>query len=112
MRVQLENDTIRVRVDEDELDVLLQGGALSGSTAFGQVFTMRYAFDATPASVCGLSGDASAWRIGVPHADLEALKLSLPNKDGLFFEIPGHESVATTVRFDVDVKDSLRRRRG
>jgi len=112
MRVQLENDTIRVRVDEDELAVLLQGGALSGSTAFGQVFTMRYVVAPIAASVCGLSGDPSAWRVSVPHADLQALKLSLPSKDGLFFEMPGHDSVVTTLRFDVDVKDSLRRRRG
>jgi hypothetical protein len=28
------------------------------------------------------------------------------------FDIPGHDTVATTVLFDVDVKDSLKRRRG
>ena len=40
MRVQLEEDTIRVRIDEDELTELLQDVALLGSTAFGKAFTM------------------------------------------------------------------------
>ena len=47
MRVQLENDTIRVRIDEDELAELLGDVALLGYTAFGRAFTMRYAIDAT-----------------------------------------------------------------
>jgi hypothetical protein len=111
MRVQLEKDTIRVRIDEDELDELLQDVALLGSTAFGAVFTMRYAIDATDGAVCALSGDAHEWRMEVPRAALEELRARLPSKDGLTFDIPGHGSVATTVRFDVDVKDSLRRRR-
>jgi len=112
MRVQLENDTIRVRIDEDELSELLQDVALLGSTAFGTVFTMRYAVDATEAVVCGLSGNAHEWRMEVPRLALEDLQSRLPSKDGLVFDIPGYDTVATTVRFDVDVKDSLRRRRG
>lgn len=112
MRVQLENHTIRVRVDEDELSVLLEDVVLLGSTAFGTVFTMRYAVDATDSAACVLSGDAHEWRLEVPRTALQALQARLPSKDGLVFEMPGHEAVATTVRFDVDVKDSLRRRRG
>jgi hypothetical protein len=112
MRVQLENDTIRVRIDEDELTELLQDVALLGSTAFGTVFTMRYAVDATDAVVCELSGNAHEWRLEVPRLALVDLQSRLPSKDGLVFDIPGYDTVATTVRFDVDVKDSLRRRRG
>lgn len=112
MRVQLENHTIRVRIDEDELAVLLQDVALLGSTAFGTVFTMRYAVDATDGADCSLSGDAHEWRMEVPRTALQDLRARLPSKEGLVFEIPGHEAVATTVCFDVDVKDSLRRRRG
>ncbi|MET0934973.1 MAG: hypothetical protein ABWX83_03235 [Luteibacter sp.] len=112
MRVQLENDTIRVRIDEDELAELLQDVALIGSTAFGTVFTMRYAVDATDAPTCALAGHAHEWRLEVPRAALEELRSRLPSKDGLVFDIPGNDTVATTVRFEVDVKDSLRRRRG
>jgi len=111
MRVQFENDTIRVRVDEDELAELLDNVALLGSTAFGTVFTMRYAIDATRNEQWDLSGHADEWRLEIPRAELAALQSRLPSKDGLLFEIPGHDTVATTVRFDVDVKDSVRRRR-
>ncbi|QWT18919.1 hypothetical protein KPL74_14330 [Bacillus sp. NP157] len=111
MRVQLENDTVRVRIDEDELAELLDNVALLGSTAFGRAFIMRYAIDATDAAGGSLEGNAHEWRLAVPRADLVALKARLPSKDGLVFDIPGHDAVATTVLFDVDVKDSLRRRR-
>ena len=111
MRVQLENDTIRVRIDEDELGELLDNVALLGSTAFGTVFTMRYAIDATGRDTWELSGNAHEWRLEVPRGALADLRSRLPSKDGLEFQIPGHDTVATTVRFDVDVKDSLRRRK-
>ncbi len=54
MRVQLENDTVRVRIDEDELGELLGNIALLGSTAFGKAFVMRYSVDATDAGSCTL----------------------------------------------------------
>lgn len=112
MRVQLEDDTIRVRIDEDELGELLKDVALLGSTAFGTAFTMRYSVDATEAATCTLSGTAHEWRLVVPRTALLDLEARLPSKEGLVFDIPGHDTVAATVRFDVDVKDSLRRRRG
>jgi len=111
MRVQLEDDTVRVRINEDELTELLQDVALLGSTSFGMAFTMRYAIDATDADACTLSGTAHEWRMEVPRGALRELQAKLPSKDGLTFDIPGRDTVATTVRFDVDVKDSLRRRR-
>ncbi|WP_213949701.1 hypothetical protein [Luteibacter sp. dw_328] len=111
MRVQLENDTVRVRIDEDELGELLGNIALLGSTAFGKAFVMRYSVDATEAASCTLEGNAHEWRLKVPVTELAALQSRLPSKEGLVFDIPGYDTVATTVRFDVDVKDSLRRRR-
>jgi hypothetical protein len=111
MRVQLENDTVRVRIDEDELAELLGDVALIGSTAFGTAFIMRYAINATGNGACTLSGTAHEWRLGVPRSSLAELQARLPSKDGLVFDIPGYDTVATTVRFDVDIKDSLRRRR-
>jgi hypothetical protein len=111
MRVQLENDTIRVRIDEDELAELLDNVALMGSTAFGRAFTMRYAIDATNGPACVLDGNAHEWRLEVPLAHLAELKARLPAKDGLVYDIPGNDTVATTVVLDVDIKDSLKRRR-
>jgi hypothetical protein len=111
MRVQLENDTIRVRIDEDELGELLDDVALLGSTAFGRAFIMRYSVDATEAATCELEGNAHEWRLLVPRTQLLELKARLPSKDGLVFDIAGHDTVATTVLFDVDVKDSIKRRR-
>ncbi|URX64414.1 hypothetical protein KR767_10365 [Luteibacter anthropi] len=112
MRVQLEDDTIRVRIDEDELAELLDDVALLGSTAFGKAFTMRYAIDATGRDTCVLDGTAHEWTLEIPRVQLLALKERLPSKDGLVFDIPGLDTVATKVLFDVDVKDSLRRRKG
>lgn len=111
MRVQLENDTIRVRINEDELIELLDNVALLGSTAFGKAFTMRYAIDATERDACVLAGTAHEWRLEVPRVQLLALRERLPSKDGLVFDIPGLNTAATKVLFDVDVKDSLRRRK-
>ncbi|MDF3980606.1 hypothetical protein P3W24_01080 [Luteibacter sp. PPL201] len=110
MRVQLENDAIRVRIDEDELAELLDDVALLGSTAFGSAFTMRYAIDATDGA-CVLNGTAHEWCLEVPRERLRELKARLPSKDGLTFDLPGSSTAATRVLLDVDVKDSLRRRR-
>jgi hypothetical protein len=111
VRVQLENDTVRIRIDEDELAAVLGGAVLKGSTCFGTVFLMRYSLQADAGGHCSVEGRANAWRVKVPTTDLAGLKSRLPSKEGLVFDLRENGQVTTTVRVDVDVKDSLRRRR-
>ena len=104
MRIQLQEQSLRLRVDEDEFKALLEGTVIDAITAVGRVF--RLAFRLAPGDVAAIDGTASACTITLPRQDIAALASRLPSRDGLSFDIDG-----LAVLFDVDVRDSVRRRR-
>ncbi|TCV95941.1 hypothetical protein EC912_102286 [Luteibacter rhizovicinus] len=111
MRVQLQGHTVRLRIDEDELSELLGGVSIIGTTAFGSLFLMRYAVSLHEGRTCRLDGQAADWRIDLPDAEVRELASRLPSKEGLIFDVPTGGIDAMRILFDVDVKDSARRRR-
>ncbi|WP_250633387.1 hypothetical protein [Pinirhizobacter soli] len=104
MRIQLQEQSLRLRVDEDEFKALLEGSVLDAATAVGRAF--RLAFRLAPGDVAAIDGTATACTITLPRQDIAALASRLPSRDGLSFDIDG-----LAVLFDVDVRDSVRRRR-
>lgn len=112
MKVQIEGQKLRVRIDEAELTQLLDGNPLRSETRFADAFSIQVTISAGVEEVASLTGDASAWSIVIPATELRRHARQLPSRDGLHFSLPGPtEAAALELLFDVDVRDSVRRRR-
>lgn len=112
MKLQIEGQKLRVRVDEDELARLLVGEAVETTTQFADAFAIRFAVRATPGLDATLSGRAEAWQIGLPVTALREQAGRLPTREGLRYALACTASAASLdLLFDVDVRDSVRRRR-
>jgi hypothetical protein len=108
MRVQLEGQTLRLRVDEAELAQLLAGGDAGNRTQLpdGQTQEQRVRLTAQ----LSWRHDESRWQIGLPEAEVRALSTRLPSRDGLRFDLPTPDGGKLELLFDVDVRDSARKR--
>lgn len=109
MKVQLLHQSVRVRVDEDELARLLAGQTLNNLTRLGTAppWTLLIMLSAQDAATLEYEGHAP--RIVLPTALITAYSERLPCRDGLSFLLEqGHEPLQ--VQFDVDVRDSIRQR--
>lgn len=105
MKLQIEDQSLRVRIGEQELAALLAGQDLEMRTEFAGAFAMscRLSLGAT----ASLSGSAQAWHIVLPRQAVEAHVERLPTREGLRFQL----GEALELLFDVDVRDSVRQRK-
>ena len=108
MRVQLEAQTLRLRIDEAELAQLLAGGDAGNRTVLpdGRTEIQQIRL----AAKLGWQRDDAHWRIELPEADVRALSARLPSRDGLQFDLPTANGGSLQLLFDVDVRDSARKR--
>ncbi|GAB2561041.1 hypothetical protein ISP15_15780 [Dyella jejuensis] len=108
MRVQLEGQALRLRIDETELTRLLAGDAVENRTQLpdGQVEAQQVRL----ASCIAWRRHQAGWRIELPEAQVRALSERLPSRDGLQFELAVTDGHALQLLFDVDVRDSARKR--
>ncbi|GGA14925.1 hypothetical protein [Dyella caseinilytica] len=108
MRVQLEGQTLRLRVDEAELALLLAGGVAENRTHLpdGRVEVQQVRL----AAQLDWRRDEANWHIGLPEPEVRALSMRLPSRDGLSFDIPTPGDAPLQLLFDVDVRDSARKR--
>lgn len=108
MRVQLEAQTLRLRIDEAELAQLLAGGDAENRTLLPdgrqEIQQLRLA------PKLGWLRDDAHWRIDLPGAEVRALSARLPSRDGLQFALPVAGGGVLQLLFDVDVRDSARKR--
>jgi hypothetical protein len=112
MKLQIEGQNLRVRIGEEELARLLDGQAIEAVTQFADVFAIRYSLELSPADTANLSGSPAAWRIAVPAERVREHAARLPTREGLQFALPGRRAEdSLQLLFDVDVRDSVRRRR-
>jgi hypothetical protein len=109
MRVQQQEQSLRLRIDEAELAGLLAGGTVENATRWpdGRVERQRLALAAQP----GWQRDGDGWRLALADAAVRELAARLPSRDGLSFELAVPAGDALRILFDVDVRDSVRRRR-
>ena len=113
MKLQIENQHVRLRVDEGELSRLLAGESVTTQTHFAQAFSVGFVLRLTQADTASIAGQPEAWSIDVPHADVSAHAERLPTREGLRFLLPTQgENEPLALLFDVDVRDSARRRKG
>lgn len=112
MKLQIEAQKLRVRVDEEELARLLAGARVESHTRFAAAFHMQVALTLTPQADASLDGQPQAWLIALPLSAVRAHAASLPNREGLHFTLAGAvDEPPLELLFDVDVRDSARRRR-
>jgi hypothetical protein len=112
MKLQIEGQKFRVRIDELELASLLDGRALHSVTRFADAFSIRVVIEPDEGEAATFTGEAAAWRIGVPVKDLRQHAARLPSRDGLHYTLQSQlGAAALELLFDVDVRDSVRRRR-
>lgn len=86
MKVQLQGQTLRLRIDERELTALLAGGLIANLTRFGQGSGWGMELFLHEGSCVRLQA-AEALRVWLPREDVAALQARLPSRDGLVFEI-------------------------
>jgi hypothetical protein len=108
MRVQLEAQTLRLRIDEAELAQLLAGSVAENRTQLPdgrtEIQQLRLA------SHLNWQRHDATWHIGLPESDVRALSERLPSREGLHFDLSITGGGSLQVLFDVDVRDSTRQR--
>lgn len=108
MRVQLQEQSLRLRIDEAELAALLAGGTVENTTRWPDGRDERQQLALAAQHGWERSGDG--WRINLADAAVRELAARLPSRDGLSFELAVPGGGALQILFDVDVRDSVRQR--
>jgi hypothetical protein len=108
MRVQLQGQSLRLRIDEAELAELLAGGTVENVTRWPDGRNERQQL-VLAAQYGWRRGDGN-WRMELSDAAVRGLAARLPSRDGLSFELALPGEGVLEVLFDVDVRDSARRR--
>ncbi|HDS1010407.1 TPA: hypothetical protein ACOEN9_000046 [Stenotrophomonas maltophilia] len=110
MKVQLQRQGVRLRVDEEELAQLLAGESVENLTRFGgdRGWSMVLSLHAGQQAV--LLEGSEYCRLMLPREAVQSLASRLPCRDGLGFGIGLGDDISLQLQFDVDVRDSLRQR--
>jgi len=108
MRVQWEGQSLRLRIEEAELERLLAGHPIENRTVWpdGRIETQQLDL----AARIGWLRKGDAWHIHLPESEVRALAGRLPSREGLEFSLATPDGGALQVLFDVDVRDSARKR--
>lgn len=109
MKVQIQSQSLRLRIDESELARLLAGEVLENQTWLGTPGVLSQRLQLHDTAEALLDGDIHALMIKLPREDVLALQARLPCRDGLGFVLPT-QARPLQVQFDVDVRDSVRQR--
>ena len=108
MKVQLQGQSLRLRIGEDELARLLEGDAVTNATrAPGAVLGHAVRIVEGEAATFAVASDG--WHIGLPDGPLRQYVARLPCRDAMEFAL-GEGGDALALSFEVDVRDSVRRR--
>lgn len=112
MKIQINGQQLRFRIDEDALAELLDSGHLTRSSHLspGVRLVQRIVLgDASDGAA--LQVEPGAWSLRLPRADLLDYVARLPCRDALAYVLPGGAADAPLyVGIEVDVRDSVRRR--
>ncbi len=108
---------LRLRIDESELERLLAGETILNITKLGQTGDFSQALRLHAQDTPLLETDTDRWSLRLPQAAVREHVSRLPCREALAFEMALGAGVVLSLRFEVDVRDSLqvrgvRRRRG
>jgi len=104
----MQGQHLRLRLQEDELRQLLDGGTVENRTALpdGQQATQQVHL----AQALAWHGESRAWRIALPAVDVHGYAKRLPTREGLRYTLDTPHGGTLELQFDVDVRDSTRKR--
>jgi hypothetical protein len=107
MKVQLQGQTLRFRIDEAELAVLQAGGVVENRTCLpGACLTQSVVLTDSPAPTL-----ERGVRLQLPRSLLDTYVARLPCRDGLTIRLPlPADQESLEIVFEVDVRDSVRTR--
>lgn len=110
MKVQLQDQTLRLRIDEAELAQLLDGASVGNRTQWpdGKLEDQRLVLG----DAHGWRREMDGWQVVLNGTEVRAFAARLPSRDGLQITLPVPGGAALQLLFDVDVRDSVRQRRG
>jgi len=110
MKVQLQDQTLRLRIDEAELAQLLGGASVGNRTHWpdGSVESQQLALG----DAHGWQRTGDGWKVMLADAEVRSFASRLPSRDGLEIALPVPGAEPLQLLFDVDVRDSVRHRRG
>ena len=114
MKLQLQGQNVRLRVDEAELARLLAGEnvvnriVLGAAIEFRQTLCLGTGKDASTAP--SLDVRDGGWDVALPREAVEAYAGQLPCRHALAFELGLGAGEAVELNFEVDVRDSLQAR--
>lgn len=108
MKVQLQGQSLRLRIGEDELARLLAGERVENATTAGVGAILRHRLRMVAGDVPTFDAE-QAWDFGLPEAAVRDYVSRLPCRDALEFTLPCSDT-ALMLSFEVDVRDSVRRR--
>lgn len=110
MKVQLQRQRLRLRIDERQLAVLRAGQAVENLTRLAPGITCRQVVTLGHEAAACMEVSPEAWVLRVPRTALEAYAARLPCRDGLELVLPAGDGEVLQVSFEVDVRDSVRSR--
>lgn len=110
MKVQISEQSLRIRLDEAEFARLREGETLSNQTALGATATWSLHLVACAASdwSCMSAGQGGS-TLSVPRSRLQEYTARLPCRDGIEATL-GDGATAIAIALEVDVRDSVRQR--
>lgn len=107
MKLQVQGQSVRIRLSEDELAALLSEGQYSDVTSLGSLGGWQRSVMLVPSLAGGLAIEGRTWSLHVPRAAFEAFAGQRPRRDG--FVLPGGDCAGLEITIEVDVRDSRRR---
>jgi len=118
MKLQIQGQRLRFRLDEAELARLLAGESIANATDLGLGTGFCQWLGLHPDPAPRLKTAPGEWRLWLPESAVRDYVARLPCREALGFELTLDDSSAVlSLRFEVDVRDSLQvrgaqRRRG
>jgi hypothetical protein len=109
MKVQMQGQSLRVRISESELARLQAGEAVGNLTRLPGGEACRHEVGLVEGDEPALLAAGGGWILSLPRVLLEPYVARLPCRDGLAFRLPV-EGSELEVDFEVDVRDSVRSR--
>ena len=108
MKVQLQGQSLRLRIDEAELAQLRGGKKVANATTLPGPGACIQRLSLGELLQAEFSGDAADWYMVLPRAQVEDYVERLPCKQGLAVSLPLPSGDVLEVEFEVDVRDSAK----
>lgn len=109
MKLQIQGQSLRLRVDEAELAALLAGEVLVNATRFGSApgAGLRQVLQLQSIAEAAFRPAPAEWQIALPEAAVHDYAATLPCRNALRFDLVFADGERLSIAFEVDIRDSL-----